>query len=177
MLPNFCPAFVRAVDANRERREIRVEIPPYTDGAQELPVAEMCYPMGCDSTNTEIRIVVGMPVWVAFRNGDERYPIIVGHRPVNTGNEQSTRRWNHDNFEFNADKVFTINAGEKIALIVGGTSLVLTPESIAAIASALSIKGPVTQTGGDITSDGISVQKHPHISAAPGSKTSVPQPS
>ncbi|WP_426237508.1 hypothetical protein [Pseudomonas sp. TWP3-2] len=176
MLPNYAAAFVRAVDGNRERREIRVEIPPFTDGAQEFPIAEMCYPMGCDSTNTEIRIVVGMPIWVSFRNGDERYPIIVGHRPVNTGNEQSTRRWNHDNFEFNADKVFTINAGEKIALVVGGTTLVLTADSIAAIAAALTINGPVTQTGGDITSDGISVQKHPHKDSLNG-LTSKPLPS
>lgn len=175
MLPNFAAAFVRAVDGNRERREIRVEIPPLTDGAEEWPIAEMCYPIGCDSTNTEIRVVVDMPVWVSFRNGDERFPIIVGHRPVNTGNEQSTRRWNHDNFEFNADKVFTINAGEKIALIVGGTTLVLTPDSIAAIATALSIKGPVTQTGGDMTSDGISAQFHTHTSTTPGSPTSAPR--
>ena len=75
---------------------------------------------------------------------------------------------------FNADETFTINAGAKIALIVGGTSLMLTPESIAEIAAALSVKaavtieGAVTQTGGDMTSDGISVQHHEHPTAPPG---------
>ncbi|MBV4524390.1 hypothetical protein KVG88_30410 [Pseudomonas sp. SWRI74] len=184
MLPNYLPGFVEAVTDNRERREIRVSFAPYTDGASEWPIAEMSYPMGDDSRGTEIRIVPGMPVWLAFRGGDERYPIIVGNRPVNTGNEQSTRRWNHDNFEFNADKDFTVNAGQhititaaaSITLAVGGTSLKLTPETIAKIAAAHNIKGPVTQTGGDITSDGISVQEHPHRDSMNG-QTSPPLPS
>lgn len=174
MLPNLLPAFVRTVDGNRQRREIRVEIPPYTDGASILPLAEMCYPMGDASTNTEIRIVPDTPVWVAFRGGDPRYPIIMGFRPVNEGNEQSTRRWNHDNIEFNADEVFTINAGSKIALVCGGTTLVLTAESIAAIAAALTIQGPVTQTGGDMTSDGISAQFHTHTEQGDGKVVSPP---
>ncbi|QIB08979.1 hypothetical protein GZ982_29975 (plasmid) [Pseudomonas fluorescens] len=173
MLPNYTPGFVEEVTDNRQRREIRVSFSPYTDGASEWPVAELCNPLGDDSTDTEIRMLPGMPVWLAFRNGDGRYPIIVGNRPVNTGNEQSTRRWNHDNFEFNTDQVFTINAGAKIEFIVGGTSLVLTPASIAAIASALSVQGPVTQTGGDITSDGISVQQHPHTDSM-GGRTTAP---
>jgi hypothetical protein len=182
MLPNYLPGFVEAVTDNRERREIRVSFSPYTDGASEWPIAEMSYPMGDDSRGTEIRMVPGMPVWLAFRGGDERYPIIVGNRAVNIGNEQSTRRWNHDNFEFNADEVFTVNAGAKIALVVGGTSITLTPDSIKQIATALgieatvTIKGAVTQTGGDITSDGISVQEHPHRDSLNG-QTSPPLPS
>ncbi|WP_143493518.1 MULTISPECIES: hypothetical protein [unclassified Pseudomonas] len=174
MLPSLVPAFVRAVD--RGRREIRVEIPPFTDGANDWPVAEMCYPIGDDSSNTEIRVVVGMPVWVAFRGGDERYPIIMGHRPVNMGNEVGTRRWNHDNIEHNSDTKHAINAGQEvvieagaaITLVVGGTSLKLTEASIAAIAQAHTIEGPVTQTGGDMTSDDISVQHHKHPTAALG---------
>lgn len=147
MLPNLIPAFVRSVEGNRTRREIRVEISPYTDGASEWPIAEMCYPIGDDSTNTEIRVVKDMPVWVAFRGGDERYPIIIGHRPVNTGNEQSTRRWNHDNFESNADQDYTVNAGQnvvinagaKITLVVGGATLTITPEQIAALAGTIKL--------------------------------------
>jgi hypothetical protein len=168
MLPSYLPGFVEAVTDNRQRREIRVSFAPHTDGATEWPIAEMCYPMGDDSRGTEIRIVVGMPVWLAFRGGDERYPIIVGNRPVNSGNEQSTRRWNHDNFEFNADEVVTINAGTAIRLVVGGTTYTLTPDGIASKSAAHTIKGPVTQTGGDMTSDGISAQHHKHPSAPPG---------
>lgn len=177
MLPSYLPGFVEAVTDNRKRREIRVSFSPYTDGASEWPIAEMSYPMGDDSRGTEIRMVPGMPVWLAFRGGDERYPIIVGNRPVNKDNEQSTRRWNHDNFEFNADEVFTVNAGSKIALVCGGTRLVLTPENMKQIATALGIEGPVTQTGGDMTSDGISVQKHPHLEQGDGKPTSAPLPS
>lgn len=181
MLPDLYPAFVRSVD--RERREIRVEIPPYTDGASEWPIAEMCYPIGDDSPNTEIRVVVGMPVYVAFRGGDERYPIIMGHRPVNVGNEVGTRRWNHDNIEHNSDDNHTINAGKvvsvnaesivldartSIQLKVGGTLIELTAELIKHVSAAHEIQGPVTQTGGDITSDGKSAQHHTHPTSPPG---------
>lgn len=145
MLPNLLPAFVREVD--RDRREIRVEVPPHTDGASEWPIAEMCYPIGDDSTNTEIRVVVNMPVWVAFRGGDERYPIIMGHRPINTGNEVGTRRWNHDNFELNADIDYTLNAGQtvnikagtQILLEVGGSTITITGAEIAAAASLIKL--------------------------------------
>lgn len=171
-MPSKWPGIIAEVD--RERREIRVSIPPFTDGASELPIAEIEYPIGDDSQNTEIRMVVGRPVWISFIADDPRRPIITGFRNPNTGNVVGMRRWNHDNFEINADKVFTVNAGEKIALVVGGTSIVLTAESIAQIATALSIKatttieGAVTQTGGDITSDGISLQHHKTPTAPPG---------
>jgi|GEM_PF-2623857 len=174
MLPSLWPAKVESVD--RGRREVRVSIPPLTDGATEWPIAEICYPIGDDSPNTEIRIVDGAPVWIAFRNGDARYPIIMGHRPVNVGNEVGTRRWNHDNIEHNSDETHAINAGTDIAitagasitLTVGGTSFKLTADKIAALATAHTIQGPVTQTDGDMTSDGISAQHHKHPSAPPG---------
>lgn len=172
MPSNKHPGFIRKVD--RVRREVRVEIPPFTDGASELPIAEIEYPIGDDSKNTEIRLVEGRGVWIEFIAGDPRRPLITGYRNPNTGNVVGMRRWNHDNFEINANEVFTINAGAKIALIVGGTSLVLTPESIAEIAAALSVKaavaieGAVAQTGGDMTSAGISVQHHKHPSAPSG---------
>lgn len=178
MPSNKHPAIIRAVD--RDRREVRVEIPPFTDGASEWPLAEIEYPIGDDSQNTEIRLVEGRGVWIEFIAGDPRRPLITGYRNPNVGNVVGMRRWNHDSFEINADEVLTINAGAKIALIVGGTSLVLTPESIAEIAAALSVKaavaieGAVTQTGGDMTSDGISVQNHDHDSATPGTPTSKP---
>lgn len=172
MPSNPYPAIIRQVD--RERREVRVEIPPYTDGAGELPIAEISYPIGDDSRDTEIRLVEGREVWVSFIAGDPRRPLITGFRNPNIGNVVGMRRWNHDSFEINADQVFTVNAGTKIALIVGGSSLIITASAIQQLATALgieaktAIKGPVTQTGGDITSDGISVQHHTHPTAPPG---------
>jgi len=137
MPSDLYPGFVRSVD--RSRREIRVEVPPYTDGASEWPIAEICYPIGDNSNNTEVRIPLDSPIWVAFRAGDPRYPIIMGFRCPNTDNEVGMRRWNHDNFEINADQVFTVNAGAKIELIVGGSRLTITPEAIAQIAARIDL--------------------------------------
>lgn len=167
MPSNFLHAgFIRSVDRNRV--EVRVEVPPYTDGASLMPLAQVMYPIGDDSTNTEIRLVDGAEVWVAFEAGDSRYPIIMGFRNPNVGNVVGMRRWNHDNFEINADEVLTINAGTAINLVVGGTSIKLTGAEIASIAAAHKVKGPITQTGGDIISDGISVQHHNHPTAPLG---------
>lgn len=166
MPSNPYPAIIRQVD--RDRREVRVEIPPYTDGASELPIAEISYPIGDDSRDTEIRLVEGREVWVSFIAGDPRRPLITGFRNPNVGNVVGMRRWNHDSFEINADKVFTVNAGTQIALVVGGSSLIITANAIQQIATALGIKGPVTQTGGDFTSDGISLQHHKTPTAPPG---------
>lgn len=138
MLPSLVPGFVESVEDNRESRIIRVSFSPYTDGASEWPEAQMCYPMGDDSDNTEIRIVTGKPVWLAFLGGDPRCPIIMGARPIQSGNEQSTRRWNHDNFELNADQDYTLNAGQTITLqagqqinlVVGGSTVTVTPDSV-----------------------------------------------
>lgn len=130
-------AIVRAVD--RDRREVRVEIPPFTDGATEWPIAEINYPIGDYSPNTEIRIPIGQPVWVAFHNGDGRYPVIMGSRNPNVGNVVGTRRWNHDNFELNADENFTINAGAQILLKVGGATLTLTAAEIALMAGKINL--------------------------------------
>ncbi|MFJ3685550.1 hypothetical protein [Pseudomonas sp. NPDC090208] len=173
MLDRWTPGFIGKVD--RDRREVRVSFPPHTDGASELPIAELNYPLGDHSPNTEIRLVEGTPIWLDFRGGDPRYPIIIGQRAINEGNEVGTRRWNHDNFELNADKNFTINAGESINLIVDGTSFRLTAAAIKAIAGAHTIEGPVTQTGGDMTSDGISAQKHTHVEQGDGKPVSPPQ--
>lgn len=190
MPSNKHPGFIRSVD--RDRREVRVEIPPFTDGAAEWPIAEIEYPIGDDSRNTEIRLVKDCPVYVEFLAGDPRRPLITGYRNPNTGNEVGTRRWAHDNFEINADKVFTVNAGEKIALVVGSTSITLTPELIEQLATALkikaevaiegpvaivgavAIKGAVAQTEGDFTSDGISVQNHTHTEQGDGKEVSKP---
>lgn len=166
MPSNRHPGFIRAVD--RDRREIRVEVPPFTDGASELPIAEIEYPIGDDSLDTEIRMVVDRPVWIAFIAGDPRRPIITGFRNPNTGNVVGMRRWNHDNVEINADETLTINAGTAIKLVVGGTTYTLTPDGITSTATKHAIQGPVTQTGGDMTSDGISAQHHKHPTAPLG---------
>lgn len=139
------PAVIESVD--REAREVRVSIPPYTDGAAEWPIAEIEYPIGDDSLDTEIRMVVGRPVWVAFIADDTRRPIITGFRNPRTGNVVGMRRWNHDNFELNADTDYTLNAGQSITLVagstitlqVGGSTITVTAGQIAALASQIKL--------------------------------------
>lgn len=107
------PAEVESID--RERRIARVRIPGLTDGATELPEAQFCNPVGDKSEHTEIRILPGDRVWLAFEGGDPRYPVIVGYRPRNQENGVDWRRFHHANFQFDADMQFVINA-EKVTI-------------------------------------------------------------
>jgi len=63
-----------------------------------------------------------------------------------------------------AAKTIDITASENITITSGGT--------LKLAAQAIEIEGPVTQTGGDMTSDGISAQQHKHDET--GVKTKVP---
>lgn len=145
------PAVVREVD--RARREIRVEIPGYTDGAAQFPLAEIEYPIGDRSAQTEIRILPGDDVWVAFINGDARYPIITGFRTKHTGNDVGTRRWFHDNFETIADDEHRIAAGSKLTLDVGGTLVTITPGKVQIDSTDVVVNGK-TVFNGTVTING-----------------------
>lgn len=109
------PAEVDSID--REARIARVRIPGLTDGATELPEAQFCNPVGDKSEHTEIRIKPGDRVWLAFVGGDPRYPVIVGYRPRQEENGIDWRRFEHANFQFEADKTFVILAGEKVRIV------------------------------------------------------------
>lgn len=135
---NRYPAVVRSVD--RDRREVRVEIPGITDGAEVFPLAEIEYPIGDRSEQTEIRIVEGDRVWVAFHAGDPRYPIITGFRAKHAGNGIEWRRWAHDNFEITADGIHRIIAMEKAEVIVGASKIEVTDGVIKLIAGSASIE-------------------------------------
>lgn len=122
---NRYPAVVKSVD--RPRREVRVDIPGFTDGSDQFPIAEIEYPIGDRSEQTELRILEGDRIWVAFINGDPRYPIITGFRAKHIGNEPDTRRWVHDNIEHVADHEFRVIAADKAIITVGDTTYVLEP--------------------------------------------------
>lgn len=138
-MSNRWPAVVTSVD--RERREVRVEIPGITDGADEMPIADIEYPIGDRSAQTEIRILPGDNVWVAFHGGDPRYPIITGFRVKQAGNEVGTRRWVHDNFELTADGEYKLTAGNKVTIIVGNTTLVLEQSKATLTSSTMEFHG------------------------------------
>lgn len=55
-----------------------------------------------------------------------------------------------------------------VKLTLGGSSIELTSGGISIIGAAITIQGPVTQTGGNLTSDGIGLQTHRHTGVTPG---------
>lgn len=133
LMPGRYPAIVKTY--NQARRTCRVEIPGLTDGGDVLPEAEIEYQIGDKSragTNTtEIEITPGDTVWVAFIGGDPRYPIITGYRNPQAGNSADWRRWHHANIELIADA--------EMRLVVGGTSVVITPAGITITTPSLDI--------------------------------------
>ncbi|APQ14644.1 hypothetical protein BJP27_24025 (plasmid) [Pseudomonas oryzihabitans] len=166
------PAVVETYTPGAKTCEI--SIAGLTDGASSHLVAEIELPIGDRGEDTEIRIKTGDRIWVDFLAGDPRYPIMTGFRAREDKNMVGTRHWEHANFTIVADDTVLIKAGKSIKLQVGNSTFELTPAAIAQIAAANSIKGPVTQTGGDMTSDGISAQKHTHTEQGDGAEVSKP---
>lgn len=188
------PGIVESVD--RARREVRVRIPGMTDGAEVQPLAEIEYPIGDKSEHTEIRILPGDRVWLAFINDDPRYPIITGFRTKHTGNEVGTRRWHHDAIETDADETqkhtsgttYRVEAGESVTILVGGTTILcengkvtITTEEYVVDAPQSTFTGEVRVDGGvsvgnDVVTDaGISHNNHRHTGNL-GSPTSPALP-
>ena len=133
LMPGRYPAIVKSY--NQARRTCRIEIPGLTDGGDVLPEAEIEYSIGDKSragaNETEIEITPGDTVWVAFIGGDPRYPIITGYRNPQAGNSADWRRWHHANIELIADA--------EMRLVVGGTSVVITPAGITITTPSLDI--------------------------------------
>ena len=221
MMTGKWPAIVRQVD--RERREIRVEIPGITDGAAELPIAQIAYPIGDKSEHTEIRVIVGDRVWVEFERGDPRFPLITHWRTKQTGNDMLWRRWHHENIERVADggdihdsasrdvlteagrnearqigQVFTLDAGTRITLHVGGSTVtivdgtvtvdtgtfVVNAESIfngnmavngaQTVSAGVSVAGALSAAGGITGQGGLSFEDHVHQAQGENGVTTPP---
>jgi hypothetical protein len=145
------PAEVDSID--REKRIARVRIPGLTDGATSLPEAQFCNPVGDKSEHTEIRIKPGDRVWLAFEGGDPRYPVIVGYRPRNQENGIDWRRFEHANFQFDADQNFIINAGANVTVnavnvaVNASSKATVTSPSILVDSADTKFTGPVTIQG------------------------------
>jgi phage baseplate assembly protein V len=68
----------------------------------------------------------------------------------------------------------TANCAGAMSLQASGAVLIQAGGILTLQAPSLVIDGPVTQTGGDITSDGISAQTHTHSGVTSGTETSGP---
>ena len=131
--PGRYPATVRSYDATR--RLVRVEIPGLTDGGDEFPEAQIEYPIGEKSRSTEIEILPGDTIWVAFEAGDPRYPIVTGYRNPEAGNSAGVRAFHHANITLHADGTLTLKADQiKIegAVEISGNSLTHNSKAIGA---------------------------------------------
>jgi len=194
------PAFVDAVtDDDRAARMYRVRIPGLTDGATVLPHASVLNPLGDKSEHTEIRIKPGDRVWLAFEGGDTRYPVIVGYRPKQQENAMDWRRFEHANFQFNADNVFEIIAGTQVhvktplAFVEADMTRMskdVVIDGTLTVAKLLTFQGGMNGSGGgggpalvisggaafsdDVVAAGTSVHGHGHIEQGDGNRVSDP---
>ncbi|WP_227461707.1 hypothetical protein [Cupriavidus pauculus] len=197
------PAIVASVTVgDRRARMYRVRIPGLTDGAAELPRADIMNPLGDKSEHTEIRILPGDRVWLAFERGDTRFPIIVGYRTRHDEeNAMDWRRFEHANFEFQADNIFRVIAGTQVHVqtpeayieapkshITGDVQVdgTLTVEKLLTFNGGMTGKGggdgngpAMIVSGGaafsdDVTAAGTSVHGHGHMEQGDGNRVSNP---
>jgi hypothetical protein len=159
--PGRYPAFVDSYDGLS--RTCRVRIPGITDGGDVMPVAEIEYPIGNRSKGlheTEIEILKGDSVWVAFIGGDPRYPVITGYRNPGAGNSVEWRRFHHANIEMTADGTFRINADK----------FELNAKTSAVINSAkATVNADTAINGSGLTHNGTNVgATHKHEKVTPG---------
>jgi len=100
------------VSYSQETRLCLVDIEGISTGADEPLEADIMYPLGDKSNNTEIEILEGDLIWVEFQGGDPRYPIVVGNRVLNEGASTDGRRyWHNKNIHISADEEALITVG------------------------------------------------------------------
>ena len=147
------PAEVKSWDGIK----MRIAIPGYTDGADQFPEAEICFPLADRPADTGYKILPGDPIWIMFNGGDENSPIVMGFRGKNTGGNKDTRFLEHTNFAtkaanemtetstthtVNAKSLFTVNSG---TIVLNGN--VQINGSISTSGGDVSISGQVSATG------------------------------
>lgn len=193
-MPGRYPAIVKSY--NQARRTCRVEIPGLTEGGDVLPEAELEYGLSDKSRDgnytTEVEILSGDTVWVAFIGGDSRYPIVTGYRNPQSGNSTDWRRFHHRNLELLADQLMNLIAGGDV-LIKSGSHVTVQAPLITLDAAQTTCTGKLTVvggltyqsgmsgaggadvTGGDVTADGLSLKQHHHTEQGDGAATSSAQ--
>jgi hypothetical protein len=176
------PAVVKSYD--KVTRMCRVEIPGITKGGDVFPLAELEYPLGDKSRivegkhPTEIEMLVGDTVWVAFIGGDARYPIITGYRNPQSGNSVDWRRWHHANIQLIADNEMLLTVGNsQIRLVPDETKITVGSSHITVTDGAITIHADdVTVTGSNLKHNSKNVgdtHTHSGVQSGPGN-TGVP---
>jgi len=149
LMPGRYPAIVRSY--NQSRRTCRIEILGLTDGGDVLPEAEIEYSIGDKSCSgqfaTEIEILPGDTVWIAFIGGDPRYPIITGYRNPQTSNSVDWRVWHHKNMKAFADILMQFIAGGDV-LIQSGTKITLQAPQVVLDTPQTTLTGHESVAGG-----------------------------
>jgi hypothetical protein len=198
------PASIASYDPHS--RLCRIHINGLTDGCETLPLAEIEYPIGDKSKpsdkSTEIEMVTGDTVWIAFIGGDQRYPIITGYRNPTEGNSVGWRRFHHENIELLAAALLNIIAESDILLKSNSKITLQAPEVFidspstsmtgdALVQKALAFLGGMTGSGGsaggpsavisggmeiseDVVIAGKSFLGHTHMEQGDGNTVSPP---
>lgn len=163
----YTPGKIHSVEAGRV---VRVEIPGLTDGAASFPVADVLYPVGDRSNESEIKLLPGDLVWLDFVNDDPNYPVVINYRTGGADDIVGTRRISQNLLEFIAAQNMKIEATSGTVTIKAGTKLVV--QAPAEFQQPVEFKSAVTQNGVNIGAP------HTHTSAAPGSPTGpvIPAP-
>lgn len=155
------PAIVRSYD--QTRRTCRVEIPGLTDGADAFPEAEIEYPVGDKAAHgqypTELEILPGDAVWIAFIGGDPRYPIITGYRNPQAGNSVDWRRYHHKNYELICDQIIRLLVGNSVFQLNPDTITGSTTQALTLTIGSTSVS--LTPNGLNLTCGGATVQMTP----------------
>lgn len=181
------PAVIDSYDA--ARRKVRIKMVGMTDGDSLLPEADLMYNLGDKSYHTEIEIKSGDAVWVDFLAGDSRYPIIMGYRNPEVGNDVGWRRWHHANIELHADGTMILRGKSLITEFetinntgvttnnsdITNKSPVVNEQVVSMNAGvnngnggAVACDGGFNVNNGDVIADGISLKTHVHGGITPG---------
>lgn len=124
---------------------------------------------------------IGSQVVLTCPSGDVDAGVIVGFLWTGEIKPHETRT-DIDSVKFNdgttlaydsESKVLSINCAGKVEITAADDMSIVTNGRLNLVGTEVSISGPVIQTGGDMTSDGVSAQKHKH--AETNSITKAPQ--
>ena len=109
--------------------------------------------------STELEILPGDTVWIAFIGGDPRYPIITGSRNPQAGNSVDWRRYHHKNYELICDRIIRLLVGNSVFQLNPDTITGSTTQALTLTIGSTSVS--LTPNGLNLTCGGATVQMTP----------------